>query len=247
MSSVEFTLDRCRSILVRLRSSGYAFRGYDEEVGTGDALLRHDVDLSPWRAVEVARLERELGITATYFVLLGSPLYNPFDGPVREAIREVAALGHDVGLHFSTHQHWPAAEPPTERELAARIRDEQAALSTIVEDPVTTVSFHVPPEWVLARTFEGVESTYEPRFFDEIDYLADSGQRWREEGVSIPEDGRPLQVLMHPGLWGAEDATFDERVAEAVADADRRTREYARSRYLESERIKGVPTGPQEV
>ena len=247
MSAVEFTLDRCRSILDRLRSAGYAFRGYDDDVGAGDVLLRHDVDLSPERAVEVARIERELGITATYFVLLGSPLYNPFDAPVREAFEEIAGLGHDVGLHFSTHQHWPATEPPTEAELAARIRDEQAALSAVVPDPVSTVSFHVPPEWVLARTFEGVESTYEPRFFDEIDYVADSGQRWRDEGVAIPDDGRPLQVLIHPGLWGEADGSFEARVQAAVADAGRRTRAYARSRYLESERIRRVATGPQEV
>lgn len=247
MSAVEFTHDRCRSILERLRSSGYAFRAYDQDVGAGDVLLRHDVDLSPERAVEMARIERELGITATYFVLLGSPLYNPFQRPVREAFAEVAALGHDVGLHFSTHQHWPASRPPAEAALAERVRDEQAALSTVVADPVSTVSFHVPPDWVLARALEGVESTYEPRFFEEIDYVADSGQRWREEGVSIPDDGRPLQVLMHPGLWGEADATFRERVRAAVADADRRTREYAQSRYLDSGRIRGVPTGMQEV
>ena len=247
MSAVEFTLDRCRSILHRLRSAGYTFRGYDDEVGAGDVLLRHDVDLSPERAVEVARIERELGVSATYFVLLGSPLYNPFDAPVGEAWESITELGHDVGLHFSSHQHWPANEPPTEAELAARIRDEQAALSAVVPEPVSTVSFHVPPPWVLARTFEGVDSTYEPRFFAEIDYLADSGQRWREEGVSIPDDGRPLQVLMHPGLWGEADGSFAERVEAAVGDADRRNRDYARSRYLESERIRRVATGPQEV
>jgi len=247
MSRVEFTFDRCRSILDRLRSAGYAFCGYDDDVGSGDVLIRHDVDLSPDRAVEVARIERELGVTATYFVLLGSPLYNPFDAPVREAIGEIAGMGHDVGLHFSTHQHWPATEPPTDRELAARIQDEQAALSTVVADPVSTVSFHVPPPWVLARSIEGVESAYEPRFFDEIDYVADSGQRWREEGVAIPDDGRPLQVLIHPGLWGEADGSFEARVQAAVDDADRRTREYARSRYLESERIRRVATGPQEV
>ena len=247
MSAVEFTLDRWRSILDRLRSVGYAFCGYDEAIAAGDVLLRHDVDLSPERAVEIARIERELGITATYFVLLGSPLYNPFDGPVREAFEEIAELGHDVGLHFSTHQHWPATEPPTESELVARVRDEQAALSTIVADPISTVSFHVPPPWVLARTFEGVDSTYEPRFFDEIDYLADSEQRWRKQGLEIPDDGRPLQVLIHPGLWGEEDGSFEERIEAAVADADRRAREYALSRYLEPERIRPVRTGPQEA
>lgn len=247
MSAVEFTFERCRSILGRLRSAGYASRAYDDEIAAGDVLLRHDVDLSPERAVRMAEIEREFGMSATYFFLLGSPMYNPFHGPVREAIAEIESMGHDVGLHFSTHQHWPASQPPAEPELAARIDDERAALATVARDPIPTVSFHVPPDWVLARTFEGVESTYEPRFFDEIGYLADSGQRWREEGLQIPRDGRPLQVLMHPGLWGDEDASFDQRVREAVTDADRRSRDYARSRYLDSSRIRATRTKPPEA
>lgn len=243
MSAVEFTLERGRSIIDRLRSAGYAFRAYDDGIDAGDVVLRHDVDLSPERAVEMARMERDLGVSATYFFLLGTPLYNPFEWPVREGIREIARMGHDVGLHFSTHQHWPASRPPGEAELAARIEDEQAALETIVPDAVSIVSFHVPPDWVLARTFEGFESTYEPRFFDEIDYLADSGQRWREEGVTIPDDARPLQVLMHPGLWAEQDGSFAERVHAAVARTNRRTHRYAESRYVESE-SDPEPVGP---
>lgn len=251
MSAVEFTLDRSRSILDWLRSAGYAFRAYDDVIAAGDVILRHDVDLSPERAVEMARMERELGVSATYFFLLGTPLYNPFERRVREGIREIARMGHDVGLHFSTHQHWPASRPPDEAELADRIHDEQAALETIVPDPVSIVSFHVPPDWVLARSFDGFESTYEPRFFDEIDYVADSGQRWRREGVTLPEDSRPLQVLMHPGLWAEEDGSFAERVHAAVARTNRRTHRYAESRYVESESESGavgpIQTEPPEA
>ena len=234
MSAVEFTLDRGRSIIERLRESGYSFRAYDDEIAAGDVLLRHDVDLSPDRAVEMARIERDLGISATYFFLLSTPLYNPFEGRTREAIREIDRLGHDVGLHFSTHQHWSAERPPGEDELADRVHDEQAALATVAPDPVSIVSFHAPPDWVLDRTFAGFQSTYEPRFFEAIEYVADSGQRWREEGVRIPTDGRPLQVLMHPGLWAESDAPFAERVREAVAARRHRVGAYANGRYLDS-------------
>lgn len=247
MSAVEFTFDRCRSILARLQSAGYTFRAYDDDIGPGDVLIRHDVDLSPERAVRMAELERDLGVTATYFFLLGSPLYNPFQRPVREAIAEVESMGHDVGLHFSTHQYWPARRPPEEPELTRRVREERAALEIVADDVVSTVSFHVPPEWVLARTIDGVESTYEPRYFDEIGYLADSGQRWRDEGLAIPHDGKPHQVLMHPGLWGEEDGRFAVRVRESVAEADRRAGEYVQSRYLESERIRATVTEPSGV
>lgn len=210
-------------------------------------LLRHDVDLSPERALSMARIENDLGITATYFFLLGTPLYNPLSAPVRNLMNGVASLGHDVGLHFSTHQYWPTTRPPEEANIAEAVRRERDVLETVVPDVVSTVSFHVPPPWVLRRTFEGFPSTYEPRFFEEIEYLADSGQRWRDEGVALPDDDGPLQVLMHPGLWGHEDGTFVERVRESVVEADRRAAEYVRSRHLEPEQIQPRRMEPTEA
>jgi hypothetical protein len=47
-----------------------------------------------------ARLEAELGARATYFVSLHSDLYNPFVPVVLARLREIAALGHWIGLHF---------------------------------------------------------------------------------------------------------------------------------------------------
>lgn len=245
MPDVEFTFDRCRSILDRLRSAGYRFRSYDHALEPGDVLLRHDVDLSPERALRMARIEREWGLSATYFFLVSAPLYNPLQRPVREVIQEIAAIGHDVGLHFSTHQYWEAGRPPGEAEVTARVRDEWRVIESVVPDPVSTVSFHVPPPWAIRRTFDGFASTYEPRFFDEITYRADSEQRWRDEGLVLPDEG-PLQVLMHPGLWGTEDATFVERVREAVIEADRRASEYVRTRHLEPETIRPRRAGPPE-
>lgn len=238
MPNVEFTFEWSRSLLDRLRSAGYRFRSFDEHVGTGDVLLRHDVDLSPERALSMAQLEHDLGISATYFFLLGSPLYNPMSAPVRNAINGIASLGHDVGLHFSTHQYWPTTRPPEAESIEAAVDREREVLATVVPDAVPTVSFHLPPPWVLRRTFDGFPSAYEPRFFEKIDYVADSGQRWRDDGVSIPEDGRPLQVLIHPGLWGEADGMFVERIRESVGEADHRIAEYVRSRHLEPELIR---------
>ena len=234
MAPVAFTYDWYRSFLRDLLDDGYRFRAYDEAVEADSVLLRHDVDLSPQRSLRVAEIEADLGVSSTYFFLLGSPMYNPLDRPTREAIRSIESLGHDVGLHFSTHQYWPAADPPPEADLVERVEDELAVLSTVAERPTETVSFHIPPEWVLRRRFDGVESTYEPRFFDEIGYLADSNQRWREEHPLATDPPECLQVLTHPGLWGPVDGEFRERVVAAENEASRRVREYGDDRYLAS-------------
>jgi len=174
--------------------------------------LRHDVDWSPRKAVTIAELENELGVSSTFFFLVSSPFYNVMNREGREATKRIQDLGHEIGLHFSTHQYWDV-EPETER-LNSAIHDEIAVLSTLTTDPVTSVSFHNPPEWVFRRSFEGLVSTYERRFFDAVAYRADSNQRWRDEPPF--DDGIPktVQVLTHPVLWGERDGWTTDRLRE---------------------------------
>lgn len=229
--AMEFTYDRYRELLAEVATSGATFCGYDEPVRAGNVLVRHDVDLSPRRALDMARIESDLGVQATYFFLISTPLYNVHGGQTRSVIRELERLGHDIGLHFSTHQY-PWTDDPGEATLADAVASEQEALATVT-DPVQTISFHAPPDWVLDRKFEDFRSTYEPRFFGAIDYVADSNQRWREDpplADSVPDR---LQLLTHPGLWGREDRSFSACVSQAVRNRCDRVERYATERYLE--------------
>lgn len=233
LQDVEFTYRWYREFLRWLGAEGRRFRSFEDPVSRGDVRLRHDVDLSVERALRTARIEAELGVRATYFVLLTSPLYNPLEAETRDLIREIEALGHDVGLHFSTHEYWSTDDPPEAAELEARVDDERSVLATVAEDPVSTLSFHVPPEWVLDRRFDGFRSAYEPAFLSEMEYHADSGQRWREASPVRDRPSGPVQVLTHPGLWGEEDATFEACVERAVTDSCRRARNRSRREFLE--------------
>lgn len=233
LQNVEYTYPWYREFLGWLRAEGYRFRSFEHPVDRDEVRLRHDVDLSVERALRMARIEAELGVSAAYFFLLTSPLYNPLEAETREVVREIESLGHDVGLHFSTHAYWPTESPPAASEIGARVEAERAVLETVSEDPLSTVSFHVPPEWVIDRAFDGFRSTYEPAFLSEMDYLADSSQRWRRESpVGEPPSG-PVQVLTHPGLWGQEDRSFEACVERAVTDASRRARDRTRREFLD--------------
>ena len=234
MREVGYTYDWYREFLAELRSRERRFRPYGADLTAGDVLLRHDVDLSPERALEVARIEADLDVRATYFFLCSAPLYNLFDRCTREIVDRIESLGHDVGLHFSTHQYWEPGERPADGALYDRVADERTVLNAVA-DPVEAVSFHIPPEWVLRAEFDGVESTYEPRFFAEIGYYGDSSGRWRREAPDPDDFPEKVQVLTHPGLWGREDAAFDARVRDAEAETAERVGKYARTRYIEDD------------
>lgn len=243
LEEVEFTYEWYRGFLGHLDTTGARFRAYSEDIEAGDVLLRHDVDLSPARAVRIARIEADLGVHATYFFILSSPLYNVLNRHTREVIREIESMGHDVGLHFSTHQHWPedatTGDGPDDRAVEHAVERERAALGTIA-DPIDTVSFHAPPEWVQGRQFDAFESAYAPEFFTDVAYLADSNQRWREDpplSSGLPDR---MQMLTHPGLWGEHDRSFEERVRAAADTSRELTERYAKLRYIEPAR--GGPT-----
>ena len=85
----ECFLDRLRGRdVVPLRELG---------AGLGDTALRHDVDGRFESALELARREHARGLRATYFVLHTAPYWDRED--LVERLRELQALGHEVGWH----------------------------------------------------------------------------------------------------------------------------------------------------
>ncbi|WP_224338528.1 hypothetical protein [Haloprofundus halobius] len=207
---MEFTFDEYGRLLDSLIEDGYTFTDYERMPSRGQVILRHDVDWSPEKALRMARMEADRDIRATYFFLVTTPFYNVHARDIRESIAEIEALGHDIGLHFSTHEYW--REEPLESDLIRRIDGERQALDPVVGDLAETIAFHIPPEWTLDRSFNGFVNSYEPRFFSAVTYLGDSGQRWRSGHPFEEEIPERMQLLTHPGLWGDADATFEERL-----------------------------------
>lgn len=243
--SVEFTYSWYREFLDRIADAGYDIRPFAgvgaDGPGDGEVLLRHDVDLSLDDALRMARIEAEHGVASTYCLLLTSALYNPVEGDQRDRISEIESLGHEVALHFSSHEYWDAPNRPDDDVLARRITEERVVLDTLCASTPETVSFHAPPEWALDRPLDGIErldgirSAYAPAYFGEPTYVADSGQRWRASPPDVSALGASAQLLAHPGLWGDDDATFDARVERSIDRTHRHTDRKTRREFLSAE------------
>ncbi|MGM0606049.1 MAG: hypothetical protein ACQETB_10330 [Halobacteriota archaeon] len=196
-----YRIDEYRELLETLLAHGYQFDTFRSEdpIDPLGVLVRHDVDLSPRRALSMAAVEAELGIQSTYCFLLSTPLYDVTATDTRTAIDRIADLGHEIALHFDTRYYW--SDEPAEARLVDAVGSELETLSRLVDRDVTTVSFHIPPAWVLDRRFDTFTNTYAPAFFSSIGYVSDSSQKWTET-PPFP-DGVPetFQLLVHPGLW----------------------------------------------
>jgi peptidoglycan/xylan/chitin deacetylase (PgdA/CDA1 family) len=220
MTEHTFTFDWYDELLARLQENDYTFANFKEQIEEQTVLLRHDVDWSPRKAVRLAEIEAKKDVTATYFFLVSSPFYNVMNSEVRNQISRITELGHEIGLHFSTHQYFDTephdrdGEKPADSELLTVIKKERDVLKRTIDDSIEVISFHNPPEWVFNESFPEFVSTYEKRFFEEIVYQADSNQRWRKKqpfGKRLPEK---MQILTHPVLWGENDGDSIDRLRE---------------------------------
>ena len=67
---MKFTYEAYKALLALLKKGGYAFRNYHNYGDTSRCvILRHDIDFSLESAVRLAEVERESGVSSTYFVL----------------------------------------------------------------------------------------------------------------------------------------------------------------------------------
>ncbi|MEQ8667352.1 MAG: hypothetical protein RIC16_16655 [Rhodospirillales bacterium] len=199
---VPFSQDGYRELLSGFAGLGYTPTGYDAvEPDARQLILRHDLDFSLEAALPIARIEREQGWTAHYFVLVRGDFYNCLGETAHETIAEIQALGHRVGLHLDG-----ALYGNDVAEVEAGARNELAALEAVAGRRIDVISFHRPAEQLIGLPQPLAERlhTYMPRFFDEIGYCSDSQGSWRFQAPLDHEAvtaGRAMQLLTHPIWW----------------------------------------------
>ena len=202
-----FSLAAYDALLSALLERGYEIVSYARASPQKQHLiLRHDIDFDPDAALLMAELEAKRGISTSYFVLLRTEFYNIFSRQGTDTLRRLAALGHDVGLHFD-----PAFHDAGNANLPDEVDRECDLLATVVGQPVTTFSLHRPPRHLLSTSLDvpGRINAYAGRFFTDMAYCSDSRGSWHY-GHPLQQDavaqGKALQLLTHPLWW----THFDE-------------------------------------
>lgn len=165
-------------------------------------ILRHDVDFSLDDALEMARVESEIDISATYFFLLGSQFYNLFSKAGKNTLLSIIGLGHEIGLHFDASIY-------DESEMPSKILYERAILQDQAETPVKTFSFHRGALSHLGTDsgYFGIDGAYDKKFFKDIGYCSDSEGRWRYHHPLVHpcvQEKKSFQLLIHPIWWSSE-------------------------------------------
>ena len=174
----EFSLDGYSELLSTFKERGYSFRGF-EEIDTNLAkghpflVLRHDIDLSLRPALEIARIEHEQGVQATYFVLLRSPFYNVFSRSNAEMMSQIHGYGHQIATHIDLafyDDDW--ANALMEVEILSKC---YPFINTQLVSLHSSYDLHRIP----IDVFQQFDNVYGSAVRGDVAYISDSTGRWR--------------------------------------------------------------------
>ncbi len=183
---MDFTIKTYKRLLIALKEAGYTFQSFAdfiENPAKKAIILRHDVDAKKWNTYRIGRIEAGMEIKGTYYFRMVSKSFS------KRVIREMAAMGHEIGYHYETMK--------TSRGDVDMAYSEFCRKLTIFRKfvPIRTICMHGSP---LSKydnrsiwekyDYKELDLIGEPYFdidFGKVLYLTDTGRRWDGEKVSI--------------------------------------------------------------
>ena len=187
---MDFTFRKYTELLQKLIENHYLFVTFEcyclhkvELEQERFVILRHDVDLKAENSLATAKIERSLGINASYYFRVVKDSNKP------EIIKEIAGMGHEIGYHY---EDMSICEGDVEKAIK-HFENQLAYFRKYY--PVTTICMHGAPRskydgrdlWKQCDYHEfGIIG--EPYFdvdFANVFYLTDTGRRWDGFNVSV--------------------------------------------------------------
>ena len=199
----------------------YLFNGSDLTGARPVACWRHDLDYSPHRAVALARMESKRGLRCVYHILPSGRYYNVLEPETADILREIAALGHEIGLHFDMDVFPPGTVG--NNTFLDRVRLEKQIVGDVTKQTPRSFSFHnhILHQQQLSEgiDIEGMRNLASPEFYQYLLYLSDSNGFWRAETLEsllLKPPVSKLQILTHPVWWTREAMTPYQRFLRTV-------------------------------
>jgi len=196
----DFTYDSYINLLSYLQTR-YTVIPFNEIPFTNNSyvLLRHDVDASLKQALNMAKIEKQLGVKSTYFVLFSNKYYNLFEKEGINELREISKLGHEIGLHYDLEIY-----DSYNMEHVDILQSEISLLESFLNTKVKSISMHnasmIKTDDLFSSSNKFINA-YNPELYDL--YVSDSCRAWDMEDIIrlLNCNYEKVQLLIHPLLW----------------------------------------------
>lgn len=201
-----------RMLLDKFKEYGFSFNYFDN-FKDKSCILRHDIDVSPKLALEMAKLEHKLGVNSTFFFMVRSPFYNLFSRANDNIVRQIIDMGHCIGLHYDEGYY------SKNISLQELVDSEILMLEKNFDTRINVVSFHQPSKKIIDNSI-GIKqiNTYDKSYFRDIKYVSDSNMIFKDDIIDIITSGvyPKIQVLIHHIWWMACGNDTEEKFISAI-------------------------------
>lgn len=192
-------------------------------------LIRHDVDRRPKKALQMALLENEQQVCATYYFRSKPHTFKP------EIINKIASLGHEIGYHYESLSDQKGNMGLAINDFENNLKKLQAIT------PIKTLAMHGRPlspfdnrdmwrsnenKFMLREKYGVLGEVYLYIDYNDIAYMNDTGRNWtsarlnrrdivktgikltienREELYAYLKTGRYSKIVfqVHPERWSS--------------------------------------------
>lgn len=211
---MKFTYEEYDRLLKKINGLGSCLLFRELDDSSKHFLIRHDIDFSLKLAYEMAKIEYENNISATYFILTTCDSYNVISQESREYLRLIQELNHEIALHFD-----PTLYP--NMDLDKVVKTEADILSFAAGCEIKSISLHNPSLHGQYPLFKDFVNAYDPKIFTEENYISDSCFSFRGkepfEFIECINQGT-VQVLIHPLHFTSHGGGYDEIFATHFAE-----------------------------
>ena len=190
----DFTLDIYHKLCVSAMAAGFRIQRVNDYLSSSikgeekKIIMRHDVDLRPERALEMAKLEKSLGFNSTYYFRFINGVFN------EEIIKEIHGMGHEIGYHYEVLAKCNGKMS----EAIEKFKFELSKFRQIVH--VDTICMHGSPlsKWNDLDLWENYNfEDYEIQGeaflsidYDNVHYFTDTGRSWNGDAYNVRDKVR---------------------------------------------------------
>lgn len=184
---MDFTPKIYNTLVQELLLAGYQFQSFEDFLSSPMenkvSVMRHDIDKLPYNAVTLGKIERDLGIKATYYIRIVKGTWN------EDVIKQLTSLGHEVSYHYEdltlTKGNYEKAWQHFQTHVE-KVREFY---------PAKTVCMHGSPvsKWDNRKIWDKYDYRElgiigEPYFdvdYSKVFYITDTGRAWNYSKASI--------------------------------------------------------------
>ena len=182
----DFTLNAYKNYIQILIKNYESILRFDEyfslnKIPESFIIIRHDVDRRPKRSLNMAQVEKSLGICSTYYFRMKNHTFDP------DIILRISQMGHEIGYHYECLSD-------TNGDIEKAMYDFEYNLGRLRQIvPVKTISMHGRPfkkqdnrdMWknnknckYLKNDLNILGEVYLDIDYTDIAYITDTGRNW---------------------------------------------------------------------